>query len=83
MAIIEIVGGGDRRSLVKRFMKKSKDQAVSELVDIHLTHCLRAERLECLLREVLSEVPHGWGASFSDSELANKIRQELPAEDEV
>lgn len=27
-----------------------------------------------LLQEVLSEVPHGWGASFSDSELADKIR---------
>ena len=27
-----------------------------------------------LLEEVLSEVPHGWGASFSESELADRIR---------
>lgn len=81
MAIIEIVGGGDRRSLVKRFMGKSKELAVSELVDIHLTHCMRVERLEKLLAEVLSEVPHGWGASFSESELAGRIRDELSQKD--
>lgn len=27
-----------------------------------------------LLEEVLNDVPHGWGESFSDSELADKIR---------
>ncbi|WP_249414293.1 hypothetical protein [Pseudomonas sp. NY5710] len=27
-----------------------------------------------VLDEVLNEVPHGWGASFSDSELAGRIR---------
>lgn len=27
-----------------------------------------------LLDEVLNEVPHGWGASFSDSDLARRIR---------
>ncbi|SEI23666.1 hypothetical protein [Pseudomonas asplenii] len=32
-----------------------------------------AER-EALLEEVLNEVPHGWGASFSDSDLAKRIR---------
>lgn len=30
-----------------------------------------------LLEEVLSEVPHGWGASFSESELAERIREAL------
>lgn len=30
-----------------------------------------------LLEEVLSEVPHGWGESFSTSELSNKIRNFL------
>jgi hypothetical protein len=82
MAVMEVVSSGDRRSLVQRFERKSKQQAVSELVDIHLTHCTRAEKLEGLLREVLSEVPHGWGASFSESELAEKIRQALPADGE-
>lgn len=81
MSVFEVVSSGDRRSLIQRFERKSKQQAISELVDIHLTHCNRAEKLEGLLREVLSEVPHGWGASFSESELAEKIRQALPVDD--
>lgn len=36
-----------------------------------------AERRGDLLREVLGEVPHGWGASFSESDLAERIRTEL------
>lgn len=80
MSVFEVHSSGDRRSLIKRFMGKSKQDAVSQLVDIHLTHCARAEKLEALLREVLSEVPHGWGASFSESELAEKIRAALPDE---
>lgn len=81
MSTFEVVGSGDRRSLIERFERKTKSQAVSELVDIHLTHCHRAEILEDLLREVLSEVPHGWGASFAESELAEKIRKVLPEEE--
>ncbi|WP_152035086.1 hypothetical protein [Pseudomonas ovata] len=46
MSVFEIVSSGDRRSLVERFSRKSKQQAISELVDIHLTHCTRIERLE-------------------------------------
>ncbi|WP_109513572.1 hypothetical protein [Pseudomonas ovata] len=46
MSFFEIVSSGDRRSLVERFNRKSKQQAISELVDIHLTHCTRIERLE-------------------------------------
>jgi hypothetical protein len=38
------------------------------------------ERLRELLSEVLSEVPHGWGASFSESELAERIRNALEAQ---
>lgn len=30
-----------------------------------------------LLEEVLNEVPHGWGESFSESELAERIRYAL------
>lgn len=33
-----------------------------------------------ILQEVLSEVPHGWGESFNDSELADKIRVFLGVE---
>lgn len=46
MAVFEVVSGGDRRSLIKRFERKSKHDAVSELVDIHLAHCTRIEKLE-------------------------------------
>ncbi|WP_038705857.1 hypothetical protein [Pseudomonas soli] len=38
------------------------------------------ERLRDLLSEVLNEVPHGWGASFSESELAGRIRDALEVE---
>ncbi len=82
MSVFEVHGSGNRSDLIKRFERKSKQQAISELVDIHLTHCNRAERLEALLEEVLNEVPHGWGASFSDSDLAQRIRAQLPREGE-
>lgn len=36
--------------------------------------------LKTLLEEVLSEVPHGWGTSFSESELAERIREAIGAE---
>lgn len=32
---------------------------------------------DALLEEVLNEVPHGWGASFSESDLAGRIRVAL------
>lgn len=81
MSVFEVRFSYDRRSLVKRFMGKTKQDAVSELINIHLAHCTRSENLEALLREALSEVPHGWGASFSESELAEKIRRILPDEE--
>lgn len=37
----------------------------------------RIFELEELLREVLSEVPHGWGESFAESDLASRIRETL------
>lgn len=46
MSVFEVVSSGDRRSLVERFNRKSKQQAISELIDIHLMHCTRIERLE-------------------------------------
>lgn len=52
MSTFEVVGSGDRRSLIERFERKSKSQAVSELVDIHLTHCRRAEILEARVAEL-------------------------------
>ncbi|HFJ9869129.1 TPA: hypothetical protein ACGW8S_000318 [Pseudomonas aeruginosa] len=56
MAIYEVVSGGDRQSLFKRFMHKSKMQAISELVDIHLLHCRRIEKLEAERDAALVEV---------------------------
>ncbi|HCF2464799.1 TPA: hypothetical protein NIA54_002198 [Pseudomonas aeruginosa] len=52
MAIIEVVSGGDRRSLMKRFERKSKQQAISELVDFHLLNCARIENLEQQVKEL-------------------------------
>ncbi|MFU7191695.1 MULTISPECIES: hypothetical protein [Pseudomonas] len=52
MAIYEVVSGGDRQSLFKRFMHKSKMQAISELVDIHLLHCRRIETLEQQVKDL-------------------------------
>ncbi len=46
MPVFEVVSGGDRRSLIKRFERKSKQQAISELVDFHLLSCASIERLE-------------------------------------
>lgn len=34
-------------------------------------------KFRALLEEVLNEVPHGWGASFSESDLAERIRESL------
>lgn len=52
MPVFEVIGGGDRRSLIKRFERKSKHDAVSELVDFHLLHCSRIERLEAEIAEL-------------------------------
>ncbi len=82
MSVFEVRSGGDRRSLVKRFMGKNKQDAVSQLVDMHLAHCVRAEHIEELLKEILNEVPYRWGQSFRDSDLAEKIRFFLPEEEE-
>jgi len=46
MAVFEVVSGGDRRSLILRFERKSKQQAISELVDFHLLSCARIDKLE-------------------------------------
>lgn len=46
MPVFEVVSGGDRRSLIKRFERKSKHDAVCELVDFHLLNCTRIEKLE-------------------------------------
>ena len=56
MPIFEVVSGGDRRSLMKRFERKSKHQAISELVDFHLLNCARIEKLETERDAALAEI---------------------------
>ncbi|ELC0893063.1 hypothetical protein IGA99_25285 [Pseudomonas aeruginosa] len=56
MPVFEVVSGGDRRSLMKRFERKSKQQAISELVDFHLLNCDRIEKLEAERDAALAEV---------------------------
>lgn len=56
------------------------DTAEAESVASHQREARLQEMvsgLSDLLEEVLSEVPHGWGESFSDSELAERIRAAL------
>lgn len=67
MPVFEVIGGSDRRSLIKRFERKSKHDAVSELVDFHLLHCSRIERLEAEIAELRAgqvaqagQVPDGY-----------------------
>lgn len=59
MPVFEVIGGGDRRSLIKRFERKSKHDAVSELVDFHLLHCSRIETLEAEAQALREEVERG------------------------
>lgn len=56
MPVFEVVSGGDRRSLIKRFERKSKHDAISELVDFHLLNCTRIEKLEAELAELRARV---------------------------
>lgn len=51
MSVFEVVGGNDRRSMIKRYERKSKQQAISELVD--LIHCTwrQIEGLEAKLAD--------------------------------
>lgn len=46
MSVVEIHGGGDRHSMIKRYERKSKHDAIRELVD--LVHCCwsRIDQLE-------------------------------------
>lgn len=56
MSVFEVVSSGDRHSLVERFNRKSKQQAISELVDIHLMHCTRIEKLEAEIERLKLEL---------------------------
>lgn len=56
MSVFEVVSGGDRRSLIKRFERKSKHDAVCELVDFHLLNCTRIEKLEAEAQALREEV---------------------------
>lgn len=49
MSIVEIHGGGDRRSMIKRYERKSKHDAIRELID--LVHCSwnRIDQLEAMM----------------------------------
>jgi hypothetical protein len=61
-----------------------KDVVIEDMLESNseMTTCLTAaeqrnETLAELLDKVLNEVPHGWGESFTDSELAERIRQAI------
>ncbi|HIE6103827.1 TPA: hypothetical protein ACXN4Q_000489 [Pseudomonas aeruginosa] len=83
MPVFEVVSGGDRRSLIKRFMRKGKAQAVSELIDLHLLHCTRIENLEQQVKELENalarvadlekQVAVAWGAFHFGGERDGKL----------
>lgn len=70
MSVFEVVSGGDRRSLMKRFERNSKHDAISELVDIHLLNCTRIEKLEAEL-----EVLRSQASTYTDIRM--ELRQAL------
>lgn len=59
--------------VASRTNKASADEYEQRLADAERRNAVCAD----LLSEVLNEVPHGWGESFSDSELAERIRAAL------
>ena len=65
MSVIEIHGGGDRRSMIKRYERKSKHEAIRELID--LVHCCwnRIEQLEAHVPGA-AELPDCTGRSPKD-----------------
>lgn len=63
----------DAEMRMKAQARDQRDKVSQENKTISLENLTAIE----LLEEVLNEVPHGWGESFSTSELSNKIRNFL------
>ncbi len=65
MSVIEIHGGGDRRSMIKRYERKSKHDAIRELVD--LIHCCWT-RIDVLEAQVpgAANLPDATGRTAKD-----------------
>lgn len=60
MSVFEIVGGNDRRSMIKRYERKSKQEAIRELVDIIHCNWNQVEQLEAtceMLRGLKPDCP--------------------------
>ena len=60
MSVFEVRSGNDRRSMIKRYERKSKQDAIRELVD--LIHCnwSQLEKLEAQLASQLAAAPTGY-----------------------
>lgn len=57
MSVFEVRGGNDRRSMIKRYERKSKQEAIRELVD--LIHC-NWNQIEQLEARPAVAVPDGY-----------------------
>jgi hypothetical protein len=57
MSVFEVRGGNDRRSMIKRYERKSKQDAIRELVD--LIHC-NWSQIEQLEARPAVAVPDGY-----------------------
>lgn len=66
----------DDRDAEMRMKARAREQR-DKVASLNNKLTLQSEIGNELLEEVLDEVPHGWGESFSTSELSNKIRNFL------
>ncbi|UQS91693.1 hypothetical protein M5C90_10665 [Pseudomonas chlororaphis subsp. piscium] len=61
MSIIEVVSPGDRRSLIKRYERKTKSEAIRELIDLHFCNLQQIELLEGIKPSPPQRPPEDYG----------------------
>lgn len=59
MAVFEVRGGNDRNSMIRRYARKSKQEAVADLVDTLQCTWNREEQLRELLHQAYLALPDG------------------------
>lgn len=57
MSVFEVRGGNDRRSMIKRYERKSKQEAIRELIDIIHCNWNQLEQLEALCTQLRGLTP--------------------------
>lgn len=57
MSVFEVRGGNDRRSMIKRYERKSKQEAIRELIDIIHCNWNQLEQLEAVCTQLRGLTP--------------------------